>query len=764
MALTGPEATTPRDESGWIGSWVRADPVRAVGVAMILVSLAWRAQLASRGFLAADDWVLVAQSAGSDLTPGFLFTLYNNHFMPAARLLTWLVTHALGYAYWPYLLLMIVGQALIAVTFHRLLRALLRPGWLLLVPLGMFLFSPLTLEATSWWAVGANMLAMQLAMVLALGAQLKYVRTRRLRHLVSLALSVLLGLLFFEKTLLVVPLVFLFTACLFADGGPVRAVVTTLRRWWASWAVLAAISLGFLAAYLSRSVSSLRQPNSIFEVFSFLEQLLGSTLVPGLFGGPWRWLGAGDGAPVAAPPELGRWLAWTALVALIVVTLRLRRIAARAWVLLGTYLLVVAALLAATRLGSVFSDVAGAVPRYVSDVAVVAALCVGVALLGLAAPAAAPATGAVPPAPGPEADDEPAPPDDPAPEPVAGARQEVTPEEAVVEEAVVEEARAAVPAAPRRGVIHAEMDHGEAPRGPIPTATPAAAGPPPPTPAVRPGDTQRAAAVAGTSAASAAPATGTIPVAAPTTDGATATTPAAANVGPRADASDLDRMPDVLARNRETAAAALAAVLVAAGLGTAWTTARYGDEWATSTSRTYLETARAELAGAPPGTVFFDRKVPGDVVLNLSAPYNQQSRFFQALPDRPVFVTEAENPSVFDDSGRIAALGVDGPSVRPGPEEGCGYKLTDGQVVRMPLNGSQVDWFWVVRVGYLASADATATLRLGDGVREFRVQRGLHQVFFEITGGGDAVDLTLHGPGVTLCTNEVTVGNLIARP
>ncbi|WP_146231227.1 hypothetical protein [Micromonospora sicca] len=724
MALTGPEATTPRDEGGWIGSWVRADPVRAVGVAMILFSLAWRAQLASRGFLAADDWVLVAQSAGSDLTPGFLFTLYNNHFMPAARLLTWLVTHALGYAYWPYLLLMIVGQALIAVTFHRLLRALLRPGWLLLVPLGMFLFSPLTMEATSWWAVGANMLAMQLAMVLALGAQLKYVRTGRLRHLVSLALSVLLGLLFFEKTLLVVPLVFLFTACLFAGGGPIRAAVTTLRRWWASWAVLAAISLGFLAAYLSRSVSSLRQPNSIFEVLSFLEQLLGSTLVPGLFGGPWRWLGAGDGAPVAAPPELGRWLAWTALVALIVVTLRLRRIAARAWVLLGTYLLVVSALLAATRLGSVFSDVAGAVPRYVSDVAVVAALCVGVALLGLAAPAAAPATGAVPPTPRRKADDEPATPDDPAREPVAGARQKVTPEEAVVEVP-----RAAVPAAPRRGVIHADMDHDEAPPGPIATAIPAAAGPPPSTPAVRPGDTQRA----------------------------------VANVGPRADASDLDRMPDVLARNREPVAAALAAVLVAAGLGTAWTTARYSDEWATSTSRTYLETARAELAGAPPGTVFFDRKVPDDVVLNLSAPYNQQSRFFRALPDPPVFVTEAENPSVFDDSGRIAALGVDGPSVRPGPEEGCGYKLTDRQIVRMPLNGSRIDWAWVVRVGYLASADATATLRLGDGVREFRVQRGLHQVFFEITGGGDAVDLVLHGPGVTLCTNEVTVGTLTAR-
>ncbi|MFG3709129.1 hypothetical protein ACGF7U_30980 [Micromonospora sp. NPDC047670] len=628
MASTGPEATAQRDQNGLIGGWVRADPVRAVGIAMLLLSLAWRAQLASRGHLAVDDWVLIARAAESDLTPGFLLTLYNNHFMPAALLVTWLVTHVVGLAYWPYVLLLTAGQAVLAVAFFRLLRTLVRPGWALLVPLAVFLFSPLTLEATSWWAVGVNMLPMQLAMVLAVGAQFRYVRTGRRRHLLTLALAVVFGLLFFEKSLLVVPLVFLLTACFLVGGPPVRAVWDTVRRYWPSWAVLTAVSLGFAALYLSRSESSLRRPDSLGEVLSFLWQLLGSTVVPGLLGGPWQWLPAGDGAPVTAPPELARWLAWAVFLTLVAATVRLRRAAGRAWVLLGAYLALVTALLAATRLGSIYSDVAGAVPRYVSDVVVVAALCIGVALLGLA-PAAGP------------------------------------------------------------------VDGGE------------------PEPADRkPGD-------------------------------------------PGAD----DRPPPaLLARHRETVSTGLVLTLLAGGLGTAWTTARYGDEWAVKSGRTYLETARAELAAAPPGTVFFDQPVPGDVVPVLSAPYNRQSRFFHAMEDGPTFVTEAEAPSVFDSSGRIVPVRVDGPAARPGPEEGCGYKIIGGRTVRIPLSAPRDDWFWVVRIGYLSSADTTAVFRLGTGVREFPVKQGLHQYFFEFTGGGDTVELTVESHGVTVCTNEVTVG------
>ncbi|MEH1169808.1 hypothetical protein V6V47_30955 [Micromonospora sp. CPCC 205539] len=717
MASTGPEVDAARSETGGAGGLVRADPTRSIALAMIVISVLWRAQIAARGYLAADDYVLITQSTESALTPGFLLTLYNNHFMPGGRLLTWLVTDAFGLTYWPYVLLMAVGQAVLAIAFYRLLRVLLRPSRLLLVPLGMFLFSPLTLEATSWWAVGANMLPMQLSMVLAVGAQLKYIRTRRLRHLLSLALAVLLGLLFFEKALLVVPLVFLFTVCFFTDGGPVRAVLTAVRRWWPSWLVLTALVGAFAAAYLLRAESSLRRPESFGEVLSFLTQLLGSTLVPGLVGGPWGWLGAGDGAPVVAPPELGRWIAWAVVAALVVLTVKRDRQATRAWVLFGGYLVLVATMLASTRLGSVYSGVAGGVPRYVSDAVVVAAICVGVALVGIARPTPArvePTDGeiAAPQAdPGPteEVAVAPTPRTEPAPRPVVSAYSS------------------------QAGVIHAEAPHDpvpadDAPAHPDPTPDPASAAAPQP-------------------ATDAAPAT-----------------PAPTPASGREQRPPTDWLRPVPERYREVVAAGLALLLVVAMFGTVWTTSRYSDEWSQKFGRSYLDTARIELASAPPGTVFFDTPVPGGVVPALSWPYNLQSRFFAAAGSRPEFVHETENASVLDGLGRVQVATIQGSSIVPGPQEGCGYLVAAGQTVRMPLDKPRDEWFWIVRIGYLSSADGTAVLRLGQGSQTFPVKKGLNQRFFEISGGGDAVELTVTGLDLTLCTNEIAIGNLTPKP
>jgi hypothetical protein len=118
-------------------------------------------------------------------------------------------------------------------------------------------------------------------------------------------------------------------------------------------------------------------------VVTFVVDLIGTTLVPGLFGGPWVWEYAGDGPPLVDPPDLGVWLAWAALLALVVVTVRTRASAGRAWLLLFTYVAIVTTLFVVTRLGGALGTLGALVPRYVAEAVVVAALCVGVALLGL---------------------------------------------------------------------------------------------------------------------------------------------------------------------------------------------------------------------------------------------------------------------------------------------------------------------------------------------------------------------------------------------
>ena len=393
---TAPPQPAPERREGWLARWYLADPVRAAALGLIVVHLAVRAQIGTGGFLVFDDFSLASRSAEMSLFPDLMMGVYNNHLMPATMFLTWLVTTTWGLSYPPYLIAMLALQAILAVAFYRLLRLLLPATWGLLIPLAVFLFSPLMLETTTWWAVGGSQLGMLLAIVLALGAQVKYANTGRGRHLVSLGGSFALGLLFFEKTLLLAPLVFLFTACLLVDGGPVRCVVEAVRRFWRSWLVLGVLAGGYVTLYVALAPTGVREPASRGETVTFVRDIVGSTLLPGFLGGPWKWLDAGDGPPVVSTPEVLRWASWIAFLALVIVTMSRRRIAARAWLLLGIYTTMTVALLATTRLGSIYSGVAGLASRYVTDVVLVGALCIGIALFGLAPAVAAAATATAP--------------------------------------------------------------------------------------------------------------------------------------------------------------------------------------------------------------------------------------------------------------------------------------------------------------------------------------------------------------------------------
>jgi hypothetical protein len=603
-------------------AWLLRDPLHVVASLLIAASVIWRARITTRGYLTADDFPLIGQADAADLTLDHLFELYNNHLMPAGRLVMWLTHRLTEYEYWPYATLMVVGQAAVSIAFYRLLRLMLPATWAVLVPLCLLLFCPLTLELSAWWAVGINLLPMQLAMIMALTAHIRYMRTRRPRHLVALGAWVVFGLLFFEKSLLIVALVFLVTLCLYAPGGPVRAVVTTIRRWPLAWLVLTGISVAFLAGYLTLSVSSLREPSSGREVATFLQQFFGQSVSSGFLGGPWSWLDTGDGPAVAAPTSTAQRVSWVLVLAFIALTLWLRRgVALRAWILLLLYSSLSAGIIGATRLGSAYSGVAGLVPRYIGDVLVVTAICVGVALCGLRR-------------------DE----DDPEAEPGVGLP-------------------AVVRARPRP--FHAAL-------------------------------------------------------------------------------------------------AAATALLVGSSL---YSGVDFGTDWASKLSRDYLNTARAGLANAAPGTVFWDQRVPSTIVDPLSTPWNQQSRFFAPLDREPVFVTQARQLWVFDSSGKVRPAWVKGVRAQPGPAQGCGYQITGGRTTTVPLAGTVVEYWQAVRVAYIVDRDTKVTFRLGTGeVRSFDATRGLNAIFMLVWGGGAQVELTVLDPAATFCTNEIEVGEIVPQP
>jgi hypothetical protein len=631
-SATPPTTEGAEERPNRLGRWARRDPVRAVATVLIVASLIWRADIASRGFLTVDDFMLSSRAAMSGLTAAYLQQDFADHLMPGGLLIFWFVVRGVGLQYWPYLLILVAIQGLIAITFFRLLRRLLPSGWGVLVPLSVLLFTPLTLDSTSFFTTGILLLPMQLAMILALGAQVKYVRTRRIRHLVTLGLALVLGLVFIEKALLIVPLVFLFTACLLVTGGPLQSAYRALVRYWPAWLVLGTIGGAYLVPYFGRPGSTyVHAPGSVGEVITFVRLIVGESLVPGLVGGPWHWTDSNDDfAPLVAPDALRVWLAWIVFGVLIVATIRLRPVAKRAWILLGLYVALNCAALGSARLGTMLTELLGLSPRYVSDSVVVAALCIGVACFGLQDP-----TGLK----------------DPAGEP--------------------------------RSTEDTAAVHLPAPL----------------------------------------------------------------------------RQPAPLAIGLLIAVA----VVLAVGVGTAQSADGFTRAWSVKHGRDYVATVQAELAAAPPGTVFLDRLVPGNVLGPLSWPDNLQSHFFSAARPRPVFVTGAENPSIIDDAGHIRAVTVEGNRTPPGPAPGCGYRIDSGFTYTVLLDGSRFEWEWAVRIAYLSPRDVTMTFGYGDATHEVPVRRGLHQYIFQIVGEGNAVRLRIEDPNVTVCVDQITVGSLGSR-
>jgi hypothetical protein len=371
------------DQSDWISRWIDADRVRAAAIAMILVAVAWRGVISVRGYHSQDEFVIAARAIDTDLSIGFLFEVFNGHLMPAGLAVAWLLVRVDGLAGWPWAMMLIVGQAAVSIGFYLLLRSMLRPGWALLAPLCMFLFSSLTLEVSSLWMVGLLMLPPILAMILAIAAQLRYARTGKHRYGIYVMLAVLFGLAFDTKAMLIIPLVGVLSAALFCSGGPIASLWEAIRRFWVGWVALVVLSAAYVPYYLTRPVPDLAQAESADGVMTFVRQLLGINLVPSLLGGPWQWMYAGDGPPLVDPPMPAVYAAWTVMLVLVAVTSWRRASARRAWLVLIAYAGLVTALFAVTRVGSTLGSLAGLVPRYLADAVPVAALCVGVALLGL---------------------------------------------------------------------------------------------------------------------------------------------------------------------------------------------------------------------------------------------------------------------------------------------------------------------------------------------------------------------------------------------
>lgn len=369
----------PQDETR--GTRVRASAnwVVAVAAAMLVAQLGFRTWAAWSSWYFLDDLIFLRRSSEAGEW-GYLIQPYNGHLMPGGKLVMWAIGSAGSAQWWPAALFLIVGQGLASAACLWMLVSLFGPRRGILVPFAVYLFLAVSMPAYMWLSAALQQLPLQVCLAVGVGAWVRYLRLRRLRWLAVTLAALAFGLLFWQKALFLVPLVGFLSAVYFTTGGPTQRL-RGLSRQLPALLALVAVAVAYAVYYIARVPSQFSSvtPRLAGEL---AETMLGDTLTTGMVGGPWRWDDPAPPNAFADPPSWAVSLAWVVVAAVIADALLRRRRSGRAllllvgWVL-GNYLLVLTG--RATALGSVL----GTDSRYLSDVPLLLALCLGLAFLDL---------------------------------------------------------------------------------------------------------------------------------------------------------------------------------------------------------------------------------------------------------------------------------------------------------------------------------------------------------------------------------------------
>jgi hypothetical protein len=385
QALPAPEASISAPEPV---QWLRRNAVVVTAVVLIGVQLAWKAGLLAHSYFRLDDFTIIERASRYSLSWKYLMWVNAGHLTPLGLAIGWFVVRLSPYDWALASAVTLVLLAATCLALLRLLRTLFgdHPG--ILVPLLVYLACPLSFAGLSWWVVTLELLPLQLALFCAVTAHVKYLRTGRLGYVLATAAWLLVAMASSLKGALVPLLLFALTSAFFTSGRWSRAVLIALREHWQAWAVYLTLMLGYAALYLSELRTSTVQPGrpgTFSSVFVMAFDLLRDTLVPGAFGGPWRWFGDQGNALANPPPGLVQ-ASWVLAAAVIIVSFWNRLHAWRAWLILAFWL--VAADIIPVALGQRASFLPGALSghetRYVWDTIAVLAICVGLAFLPMA--------------------------------------------------------------------------------------------------------------------------------------------------------------------------------------------------------------------------------------------------------------------------------------------------------------------------------------------------------------------------------------------
>jgi hypothetical protein len=363
-------------------------------VGLIAISLAWKISFLTHFYLRQDDFQIMDFALKTKLSWSFLTRDDAGHLFPGVYAISWVLSRIALYNYAAAAAVTVILIAGASLAAWRLLRTLMGSRPAILIPLALYLLSPLAFPNYSLWITAAEALPLQIALFMSLDAHIHYVWTGKFRHAIAAAAWLLFGLVFFEKAAVIPLLIFAVTAGFLTRRPLLAAIWAALTRLWKAWLLYLAL-LGAYAAVFLISIHHSKShvtPSSGHLILSFSSELTRDTLLPGLLGGPWQWFASPTTPPAAyayASPNSDLVVVSALVVAgIIVASILIRRRAWRAWAILAGW--VILADIVPIALGRLQnqSDAAifGLETRYVADAAAVLAIAVALAFWPVASP------------------------------------------------------------------------------------------------------------------------------------------------------------------------------------------------------------------------------------------------------------------------------------------------------------------------------------------------------------------------------------------
>jgi hypothetical protein len=348
---------------------------------MVVVQTAVRAWALYPSWYYTDDYRLLYDARASQLDAAYLARPFDNQFMPIGRALAYWVAHS-GDVNWTLTATLVVSmQVLASAACVWMLVSVFGARWGVLLPLGLFLTSAVTMPALMWWAASLNQLPLQIVFCLSVGAWVRYLRGGQLRWLVVVLVALAVGLLAYIKTVLVFAVLAYVALAYFSRGATHVRVRDAVRRYRVAVVTAGLLGASFAVYYLSEVPSIFQTPS--WELAGELgDTMVGTAFASGLVGGPWRWDDSNPPVGFADPPAWSVHGAWVLVAVLAVVWALRRERTGRAWLLLAGYLAAAFGLVLTSR-APVGGAAIGLEYRYLTDVLPVAVLTLGLVTMSV---------------------------------------------------------------------------------------------------------------------------------------------------------------------------------------------------------------------------------------------------------------------------------------------------------------------------------------------------------------------------------------------